>query len=453
LNVLLISLDSLRADHLGLYGYPRPTSPNLDAWARDAVVADTMICPAVPTTPVHTSLFTGQSSLTHGIVSHRGGMEPRDGYPWLPSLLHDRGWLTGAFDNIKRLLPWYTLGFEDYIDVSRRFRHVWSVPLEVINQRAIPWLREHAGREPFFLFVHGWDTHTPYLPPADVRHAFYERDACDPANDSMRLFRRQYFFERSREWLDELAADLGNRGPVTDVDYLVALYDAAILHMDRHLANLLAALDESGVADDTLVLMFGDHGEMMGENDIYFDHHGLYEGNIAPPLLARWPGGGVGGGRRVPEIVSHLDLAPTILAAAGQEAPAAMEGFSLLNLLRGGTEPHWRDHLVTQECTWQAAYAVRTPTHKLIAARGPSLHNQPAREMYDLLADPLDTHNVYLEQWELAAELEQCLESWVTTKLAALGEEEDPVRHANISLGRRWFDWLAARSGRAGGVA
>ena len=446
MNVLLVSLDSLRADHLGLYGYHRPTSPNLDAWAADAVVADAMICSAVPTTPSHTSTLTGWTSLTHGLVSHRGGLDPRPGYPWVPSILHDHGFLTGAVDNIKRLLPWYTLGFEDYIDPSRRFRHVWSVPLEVLNQRTLPWLREHAGREPFFLFVHGWDTHTPYLPPADVRHTFYGGDPCDPACDTMQPFRRQYFYERSRDWLAQLRADLGTERPITDAGYLVALYDAAILHMDRHLADLLAVLDETGVADDTLVLICGDHGEMMGENDIYFDHHGLYEGNIRPPLLARWPAGGISGGRRIGELVQHHDLAPTILEAAGLSVPSAMEGRSLLRLLCGEGETDWRDFILTQECTWQAAWALRTQRHKLIAARGPSLHNQPARELYDLGADPGERENLYLDAWELAGELEARLESTLATQMAALGIDQDPVRHENISLGQRWFDWLEARA-------
>ncbi|MBI5832924.1 MAG: sulfatase [Armatimonadetes bacterium] len=447
MNIVLISCDSLRADHLGLYGYHRPTSPNLDSWAADAVVADNFICPGVPTTPAHTSVFTGQTTLTHGLVSHRGGMEPRAGYPWIPSIFHDNGYLTGAVDNIKRLLPWYTLGFEDYIDPSRRFRHVWSIPMSVLNQRTIPWVREHAGAEPFFLFVHTWDTHTPYLPPLDVRHTFYPGDPCDPNVDTMRPFRRQYFHERSGEWLAELERDLG-RGPITDTGYLEAIYDACILGLDQHLTNLLHVLEETGVADDTLVMIFGDHGEMMGSHDIYFDHHGLYEGNIRPPLLCRWPNGGVSGGRRVRQLCQHQDLGATALSAAGFEAPAGVEGLDLLPLLRGEAVSDWRGHVLSQECTWQAAWAMRTDTHKLIASRGPSLHNRPARELYNVVTDPGETDNLYLSEWELAAELENKMEGEIAARLAALGLADDPVCHENISLGRRWFEWLENRSGR-----
>ncbi|HAZ63385.1 MAG TPA: hypothetical protein DCZ72_07225 [Armatimonadetes bacterium] len=437
-------MDSLRADHLGIYGYHRPTSPNLDSWAADAVVADNFICPGVPTTPVHTSLFTGQIPLTHGLVSHRGGMDLRPGTPWIPGIFSEAGYMTGAVDNIKRLLPWYTIGFEDYIDPSRRFRHVWSVPMSVINQRALPWLREHAGREPFFLFLHTWDTHTPYLPPLDIRHTFYPGDPCDPNIDTMRPFRRQYFYERSREWLAQLHQDLG-REPITDAGYIEALYDACILPLDQALANLFAQLEDLGVADDTLVMLFGDHGEMMGSHDIYFDHHGLYEGNIRPPLLCRWPNGGIAGGRRVRQIIGHHDLAVTSLAAAGLDVPAEMEGRDALPLLRGEAVDDWRTHTLSAECTWQAAWCLRTDTHKLIAAQGPSLHNQPAHELYDLVADPGETTNLYLSEWELAAGLQAQLENEIALRLEDLGLAEDPVRHENISLGRRWFDWLAQR--------
>ncbi|MBI2298059.1 MAG: sulfatase [Armatimonadetes bacterium] len=447
MNILLLTIDSLRADHLGCYGYSRPTTPNLDSWAADAVAVDRFYCPGVPTTPVFTSLLTGQLPLNHGIVSHRGGMSPRAGYPWLPALLQHACYTTTAVDNIKRLLPWFTDGFEYYIDPSHRHGHIWSASTQTLNQRTIPWLRGHAGKEPFFLFVHGWDAHTPYLPPMDVRHAFYPGDPCDPACDSMRMFRRQYFHVRSADWLKQLCDDLGKPGPITDVDYLVALYDACLLHMDRHVADLLSVLDESGVADDTLVLFLGDHGEMMGEHDIYFDHHGLYEGNINPPLLARWPNGGIAGGRRMGQLAQHQDLAATILSAAGQAIPERMDGFDLLPLLRGENNQPVREWLTSEECTWQAAWAIRDATHKLILARGPSLHNQPGAELYDLVNDPGETTNLYLTEYEVAEALERRLEGWIAERVAALGIEGDPVRHENISLGRRWFEWLEGRKG------
>ncbi|NUQ01183.1 MAG: sulfatase [Armatimonadetes bacterium] len=444
MNVLLISCDSLRADHLGCYGYPRATSPRLDAFAQDAVLGEWMLCPTLPTTPVHTTMMTGWHSLTHGLVSHRGGLAPRAGYPWLPSILQQAGYTTAAVDNIRRLLGWFADGFEYYIDPAHRHGHIWTASTETLNQRTLPWLREHRD-EPFFLFLHVWDTHTPYLPPLPLRNRFYEGDPCDPRHTSMERFRRQFFYVRSEQWLAQLCEDLGQSGPLTDTEYLVSLYDSCILHMDEHLGRLFDALDELGLSEDTLVILVGDHGEMMGENDVFFDHHSLYEGNLHVPLLVRWPAGGLSGGRRVAPMVQHLDLAPTILAAAGQPVPESMEGHNLLPLLRGESSAPVHKQLITQECTWQASWAIRTETHKLIIARDQGLHNQPPREFYDLANDPRETRNLYLEQWPLAEELEARLEGWIARKLDALGLAEDPVRHENISLGRRWYDWLEAK--------
>ncbi len=447
MNVLLVSMDSARADHLSCYGYPRDTTPNLAAWAADGVIADRMFCSTLPTTPSHTSLFTSWHSLTHGLVSHRGGLSPRAGYPWLPSIVEQAGYTTVAVDNIRQLLPWFSSGFEFYIDSSHRHGHTWSVSTQCLNERTIPWLRQY-GQEPFFLFLHVWDPHTPYLPPLDIRHRFYDGDPCDPRNESMHAFRRQFFYKRSEQWFAQLCSDLGVSGPITDVEYIVALYDACLSHMDEHLGCLLHELDVLGLADDTLVLLLADHGEMMGENDVYFDHHSLYDGNLRVPLLARWPAGGVSGGRRFDTLLQHVDIAPTVLEAMGQPIPEAMEGHSALAHLRGQSSERLHDALYAQECTWQAAWTIRTDTHKLIVQRDEGLHNQPTRMLFDLVADPGETRNVFLEQWELAEELEIRLEAWIAAKLRSSGLDQDPVCHENISLGRRWYDWLADR--RAG---
>ena len=223
------------------------------------------------------------------------------------------------------------------------------------------------------------------------------------------------------------------------------MYDAEIRNMDRHLGDLLGALDETGTADDTLVIILGDHGEMMGENDVFFDHHSLYEGNIKPPLLARWPSGGVTGGRVVDVLTQHVDLAPTMLSAAGLAIPETIEGSDILPHLRGESDLPVHDALYTCECSWQAGWAIRTDTHKLLLARGPGLHNQPPRELYDFRVDPLETTNVALSQWEIAAELEDRLEGWIGRKLRQNGLDADPVCHDNITLGLRAWEFEAER--------
>lgn len=442
MNVLVLSIDSLRADHLGCYGYRHNTSPNLDALAAEGVLAERCFCPVVPTSPVHTTLFTGQHPITHGIVAHGGDRVPDEDRPWLPTMLQGAGYTTCAVDNLRQIKPWFADGFEFYLDPSHRHGHTWSVPMSLLNTRLLPWLKSHTEEQPWFLFVHCWDPHTPYLPPRELRDMFYEGDdPCDPLNDSLDRFRRQYFHHWFSPWLDQLADDLGGGRRVTDRDYLAALYDAEIRSMDRHVGDLLDLLEETACADDTLLIVLGDHGEMLGENDIFFDHHGLYEPNLHPPLIVRWPNGGIEGGRRLDQLVQHLDLAPTILSAAGMELPEVTEGSDLLPLLTGRDELPVHDALYTCECTWQAGWALRTETHKLLLARGPGLHNQPPRELYDLVNDPDERHNLVLDDWELAEELTAQLEGWIARKLQQAGLDHDPVTHDNLTLGRRAWSY------------
>src|SRR5262249_37231051 len=155
-------------------------------------------------------------------------------------------------------------------------------------------------------------------------------------------------------------------------------YDAEIRHVDDGIAELLDALDATGLAENTLVVLTGDHGESLYQHDIYFDHHGLYEDTIHVPLLFRLPG------KIAPETVvapmpQHLDLAPRLLSAAGASVPASMEGKDLWPQLIGQAEPSGWERVVCCESTWQAKWAVRTETEKFILAREPDQHNMPLR--------------------------------------------------------------------------
>ena len=175
MNILLVALDTVRADHLGCYGYGRATSPTLDRLAGEGARFERFYAPAIPTMPSYTTTFTGQFSITHGIVAH-GQEKPLDpARPWLPTLLMTAGYTTCAVDNLGTAMrPWFARGYEFYIDPTMRSGKTHSAPCEDINARALPWLRAHAN-ERFFLFIHYWDAHTPYLPPERYRGLFVRR--------------------------------------------------------------------------------------------------------------------------------------------------------------------------------------------------------------------------------------------------------------------------------------
>lgn len=443
MNIICIVIDTLRASRLGCYGYPKPTSPAIDQFATEGVRFTHCFAPGIPTTPAHTTLFTGLHPITHNIVSHGGRIDLDRKTPMLAELLQSAGYTTAAVDNLFDMKPWFARGFEFYINPSFRHKLRLLVSCEEINARAVPWIREHAG-EKFFLFLHYWEPHTPYLPPERYR-TFYpqDRDPFAPEHNSFAPIRRQFFWEMFRDtWFHRL-------GPVTDAEYVASLYDAEIRHVDDGIAELLQTLDTLGLSEETLVLLTGDHGESLYSHDIYFDHHGLYEDVIHVPLLLRCPQA-VPAGQAQRPLIQHPDIAPTLLEAAGVRIPPTMEGRSLWPLVTGQSAEGGWNRIYCCECTWQAKWAVRTPTTKFILAREPDLHNSPPRELYDLTSDPEETRNQALERWEETEALESDLEAWIAAGLAKTGRSEDPLRAQGITLGRRWHDWLSRHPPSAG---
>jgi len=426
-NILVIAIDSLRADHLGCYGYPHATSPNIDAFAREGALVERFVCAGLPTHPSFTTLYTGQHPITHGIVAHGPRNALGKDSPFLPQVLLEEGYTTCAVDNLATGRLWFRRGFEYYIDPSMRHSLYIDVTSEELNARAIPWLKAHAD-EPFFMLIHYWDPHWPFNPPARYQHLFYEGNPTDPGNRAL-----------ERWWqhpLGAVAKDTWMRRPeglITDPDYITALYDREIRHVDDGVGALLGALDRFGLSDDTVVVLLGDHGESLVEHGIFFDHHGLYDVTLHVPFLVRWPGH-VAPGTRLARMLQHHDIAPTLLDAAGVRIPREMDGESFLGLLTGASDAAGRERAVSCECTWQAKWSLRTDRHKLILARAPDLYGSPERELYDLAADPREERNMADENPELAAALTDELESWIATRLSALGRSEDPLRQHGISL-------------------
>lgn len=431
MNIVLIVVDTLRADHLGCYGYPYETTPYLDRLAAEGVLFESCFAPGIPTLPAHTTLYTGRHPIAHNIVSHGGDVDLDEAIVVFPELLQREGFATtAAVDNLVSLKPWLARGYDAYLNPAAQRPLELLVSCEEINGAAVKWLKNRDGR-PFFLFLHYWEPHTPYLPPERFR-IFYQGDPFDPANQTLAGMEAHPLGQLWRQiWFPKLG------GHVTDGDYIRSLYDGEVRHADEGVGAFLQALERLGLAEDTLVIVTSDHGETFYERGIFFDHHGLYEENIRVPLLLRWPGH-LPAGRRVPHLVQHLDLAPTILSAAGIQAPPEMEGQDLGPLARGEADRSRWDRVVCVESTWQCKWALRTLTHKFILAREPDFYGTPPRELYDLQADPGERHNLVASEPERAAQMEAELEGWIAARLAELGRDVDPVVAQGLSLGRRW---------------
>ena len=317
-NVLLISIDTLRADHLGCYGYSRETSPNLDRLAREGVLFEEASAAASWTTPSHMSMLTGLYPSTHGVMGW--GTSLGEAVPTLAELLGESGYATAAIV-LAVLHPkcGFGRGFQTYDHSTRPLPK--GTTADAISSLAIDWLRANAKGKKFFLFLHYWDCHDDYTPPAPFRTMF------DP----------DYAGEESGTMLRERRLELANKISREDLAHLIALYDAGIAYTDSVIGKVLAELDELQVLDKTLVVVTGDHGEGFLEHDRFIHGETLYEEVLHVPLIMRLAGV-LPQGLRIPGNVSHVDMMPTILGLLRIPIPAAIQGSDLSAACRGQGE-------------------------------------------------------------------------------------------------------------------
>ena len=331
-HVLLISIDSLRADHLGAYGYARPTSPRIDRLAREGTLFERALSSTSWTLPAHAALFTGLADSRHGVVSDAFALSPQ--VPTLAASLAQAGFATGAVVSGPYLHPRYGLarGFGDYLNCMgflddgfgplpgpRVNIHIDShsdVTTPCVVRRAREWLSAHRAG-PAFLFLHFWDVHYDYRPPSGYAERF------DPGYDGAL---------DASGYESNTAVDKGMAR--RDLEHLVALYDGEVAFADEGVGAVLDLLGEIGIAGRTLVLLVSDHGDAFFEHGEKGHQKDLHAEVVRIPLVLRGPG--VPAGARRPGPAHITDVAPTILALLGlpwQRPGRPGEGMSLVPAL------------------------------------------------------------------------------------------------------------------------
>ncbi len=389
-NLIIVGVDSLRADHMSTYGYERLTMPHLDRCAAEGIVVEDHVSPAIPTTPGYASMLSGRDSFGTGVVGlrHHGPLAPE--VVTMAEVLSSQGYRSSCIGFTGNPAA---RGFEAYLDFegwmagSDHRAHKASQ----LNAVTIPELRRLAGGgDPFFLFLRHMDPHTPYLPPEPFDRLFYSGDEFDPENRSMDpVYGFAPFGDYFRSWLPK---------GCTDRNYVDAQYDGALAYLDASLQELLGALDELSIAGNTLVVLTADHGETLYEHECFYDHHGLYEPTLRVPLVFLWPGH-LSGARITGQ--SHAkDVYPTILELLGLPDDPATDGRSLVPRWQGGAPPAEPEWYLT-EATWMRKHGWRTTEWKLIEALEPDFHFKPPVELYHLGTDPLELHNLADEEPEV----------------------------------------------------
>ncbi|MCP4659051.1 MAG: sulfatase-like hydrolase/transferase [bacterium] len=401
-NVVLIVLDTLRADHLHYMGYPRETSPHLDGLARAGAVFTTTVSQAPWTTPAHFSLLTS----TYPSV-HRGNQSPEvpgrtwnDRLPTMASILREEGYLTAAFTgrgNISAILGFFK-GFDFYNETAP---DLTGSDIGPIMEKTIRWLRESGDRS-FFLFLHSVEPHAPY--------------------------RGNYFVERE-----------GIR-PDDELAYRTARYDGNIRRGDAFVGEILGELERLGLLDNTLLVFTSDHGEDLIQRysgDPAPDHgHTLYDDVLLVPLVFHAPGR-IPAGKRIDHQVRSIDILPTILdyLELDPEALGTFQGQSLKRMIEGTDQTPRLAY--SEATTWGAEReSLRTGDYKYIrrlsygtlaeAFHFRDLPLAPVDELYDLKADPGETVNLADEQPELLEELREKLLELLPERRTDAPEKETP---------------------------
>jgi len=383
--VIIYLVDTLRADHLGCYGYPRPTSPRIDAFARDAVRFERALAQAPWTKPAVASIFTGLTPPQHGAT---GAFSVLGKMPTIAALLAAAGYDTAAFAISGFLDREFGLwqGFGEYRvfveqpigpneGVRPRAGELMHQRADVGQQAALSWLDTRPSTAPLFLYVHVSDPHAPYLAPEPFRQRFAA--GVDPQLGLVSNIDAIHSGQR------QLAT--GER------DAIIALYDAEVAYTDDRFGAFLDGLAARGLYENALIVLVADHGEAFAEHRYWQHGSSMFDEQIRVPLLIKLPGNR-SGGRVVSDVVSQVDILPTALEVAGAAPPAGLAGASLVSAVACGA-PLARG---------RAVYSHLGGTSLTISLEGVMLGNDKLihdfgtrhTELYDLAADPQERRDL-----------------------------------------------------------
>ncbi|MBI5832765.1 MAG: sulfatase [Armatimonadetes bacterium] len=410
-NIVIFGIDSLSADHMSCYGYPKLTTPHLDELSYEGTLWERYYSPHIPTTSGYAGMLTGRDVFGTQVVAlrHQGPM--RAEVPTLAEILGAAGYNTTSigFEGNPA-----ARGFQKYINFSGwgSWEQRPSRKAENLNEVTVPEISRLAGEDkPFFMLLRHMDPHSPYLPPSPYDRLFYHGDETDPENHSLDgMWAFKPFCDYFAAWMPP---------GCTDAEYVNAQYDGAVAYMDACIGVLINQLDTLGILDNTIIVITADHGETLDEHDCWYDHHGIYDNTLHVPMIIRYPAK-VAGGQRVPGYCFHKDLVPTILELAEVETDAQFDGTSLMELASGDVASHESEFYIT-ECTWMRKHGWRTPEWKLMVALEPDFHFKPGIELYNLVTDPLENTNVAEQNPDIVATLRGRLEAHVARRMAETG--------------------------------
>ena len=447
MRVLFIDIDTLRPDHLGCYGYHRNTSPNIDRIAEQAVRFENNYVTDAPCLPSRTALWSGRHGFRTGVVGHmgssadpfndgcpRGFRDSYDATSWM-SALRRAGLYTvtvSPFGERHSAWEWYA-GYREMHNPGKGGLE----RAEEVVPTAMDWIERHGTQDDWFLHVNVWDPHTPYRTPMEFGNPF-EIDAL-PAWMTEEMHQRAWasFGPHSAQepgGYDATSTEAWPRVP-EQLDSMEAVkrwidgYDTGIWYADLWVGKLLAALEQAGVLEDTVIIVSSDHAESQGEFDIWGDHQTADHSVCRVPLLIRWPGL-TDEGRVDAALHYHFDWAATLIELVGGEVPDNWDGVSFAEAFRAG-ESAGRDYLVTSQGAWSVQRGVRFEhegeSYICLRTYHDGHKNLEPVMLFNLTRDPYEQVNLAGAHPELVDRAMGMLTDWQHTMMLKSDTNIDPL--------------------------
>jgi choline-sulfatase len=428
MRFVMFDIDCLRPDHLGCYGYSRPTSPTIDAIANDAVIFENYFCADSPCLPSRMGFASGRFGINNGVVSNvqsgaRFRIEtndyvgPRAENEMLMRRLRSVGYDTISFTNFadRHNEPWFTAGWSEFHTVNLKGG---AETAEEINERVLPWIKSYGKRDNYFLHINYWDTHRCYKMDASWADRFKDHPVATPFPDEQQIANHQSLtgpftshgqFKDDKSPFSLMPGSISNRN---DFNTMVTAYDASIAYVDWHVEQVLNALDQQGVLDDTVIIFTSDHGDAFGEHGIYTDHVCADECIHHIPLIMRVPSIS-STQRHVDSLVYNVDLSATLCDLVGASIPEYWDGYSFVPALSGKPFSK-RDYLVWGHALYTVQRAVRTQTHLMIRTYDTYQYQTFAPvELYQIKEDPYQQHDLASSNVEQLYQLDHFMNQWV----------------------------------------
>lgn len=444
MRVLYLDIDTLRADHVGCYGYHRNTTPNIDRIAERGVRFNNAYCCDAPCLPSRTALMSGQHGIHTGVVGHGGTAadfrvqgESREFRTALdeectPRIFRDAGMKTVLISPFAERHAIYTFyaGFNEMHNTGKGGME----SAEEVTPLVLDWLERNAEDDNWYLHINYWDPHTPYRAPESYGNPF--------ENDPLPEWLTEDVLERHQDkvgphcvheiamWDDRTDPDYprypGHLHTMDELRQMIDGYDIGIKYADDQIGLILDALEKAGVLEDTAIIISADHGENQGELGIYGEHGTADRGTCHIPMIIKWPGckeGHVDDGLHY-----NIDLPPTYAELLGQEAKEAWDGTSIASAIMDGDDCG-HPYLVIGQCAHVCQRSVRFGPWLYMRTYHDGFHLFPDELLFNLEDDPYEQHNLAEERRDICMEAVYHLTDWHDRMMATMrfGYDTDPL--------------------------